>query len=88
MPIQRFSISTEHMNDNRKRGLTLFLEIFTFRELNLIFHKHVSIVFSFAVCKNCKAVILFSLNVVVEVTLMSSNIRCSSKLHVLTVLLG
>ena len=33
------------MNDNRRRGLTLFLEIFTFRELNLIFHKHVGIVF-------------------------------------------
>ena len=86
MPIQRFPISTDHMNDNQKRGLTLFLEIFTFRELNLIFHKHVGIVFSFAVCKNCKTVIPFSLNVVVEVKFMPSNIRCSSK--VLTVLLG
>ena len=85
MVIQRFSISTEHMNDNHKRGLILFLEISTFRELNLIFHKHVGIVFSFAVCKNCKTVILFSLNVVVKVKSMPSNIRCSSK--VLTVLL-
>ena len=74
------------MTDNHKRGLTLFLEIFTFRELNFISHKHVGIVFSFAVCKNWKTVILFSLNVVVEVKFMPSNIRCSSK--VLTVLLG
>ena len=86
MPIQRFSISTEDMNDNHKKEPTLFLEIFTFRELNLIFHKHVGIVFSFAVCKNCKTVILFSLNVVVKVKSMPSNIRCSSK--VLTVPLG
>ena len=71
------------MNDNHKRRLTLFLEFFTFRELNLIFHKHVGIVFSFAVCKT---VILFSLNVVVEVKSIPSNIRFSSK--VLTVLLG
>ena len=84
--MQRFSISTEHMNDNQKRELTLFLEIFTFRDLNLIFHKHHGIAFSFAVCKNCKTVILFSLNVLVEVKFMPSNIRCSSK--VLTVLLG
>ena len=69
MPIERFPVSTEHMNDNHKRGLTLFLEIFTFRELNSIFHKH-GIVFSFAVCKNCKTVILFSLNVVIEVKFM------------------
>ena len=74
------------MNDNQQRGLILFLEIFTFRELNLIFHKHVDIVFfSFAVCENCKTVILFSLNVVVKVKTMPSNIRCLSK--VLTVLL-
>ena len=86
MLIQRFLISNEHMNDNRKRGLTLFLEIFTIRELNLIFHKHVGIAFSFAVCKNCKTIILFSLNVVVKVKSMPSNIRCSSK--VLTVLPG
>ena len=84
--MQTCCISTEHMNDNHKRGMTMFLEIFTFRELNLIFHKHVGIVFSFAVCKNCKTVILFSLNVVAKVKSMPSNIRCSSK--VLTVLLG
>ena len=63
MPIQRFPISTEHMNDNHKRELTVFLESFTFRELNSIFHKHGIV---FAVCKNCKNVILFSFNVVVE----------------------
>ena len=82
--IQRFHISTEHTNDNHKRKLTLFLEIFTFQELNSMFHKH-SNVFSFAVCKTCKTVILFSLNVVVEVKFVPapSNIRCSSK--VLTV---
>ena len=73
------------MNDNHKRGLILLLEIFTFQELNLIFHKHVGNAFSVAVCKNCKTVILFSLNVVVKVKSMPSNIRCSSK--VLTVLL-
>ena len=33
VPMQRFPRSTEHMNDNHKRGLTLFLESFTFREL-------------------------------------------------------
>ena len=49
-----------------------------------MFHKHGT--FSFAVHKNCKTVILFSLNVVVEVKFMPSNIRCSSK--VLTVLPG
>ena len=73
------------MNDNHKRGPTLLLEIFTFRELNLIFHKHVGTAFSFAVCENCETVILFSLNVVVKVKSMPSNIRCLSK--VLTVLL-
>ena len=62
------------MNDNHKRGQTLFLEIFTFRELNLIFHKHVV---SLAVCKNCQTAILFSLNVVVKVKSMPSNIRYS-----------
>ena len=85
VPIQRFPISTEHMNDNHKRGLTLFLKIFTFQELNSMFHKH-GIVFFFAVCENCKTVILFSLNVVVEVKFVPSNIKCSSK--ILTVLLG
>ena len=57
------------MNNNHKRRLALFLEIFTFQELNSMFHKH-CIVFSFAVCKNCQTVVLFSLNVVVEVKFM------------------
>ena len=83
MPIQRFPISTEHMNDNDKRGLTLFLKIFTFQELNSIFHKH-GIAFFFCTL-NCKTVILVCLNVVVEVKFMPSNIKCSSK--ILTVLL-
>ena len=63
MPIQRFPITTEHMNDNHKRGLTLFLESFTFQELTQF---STSMALFFAVCKKCKAVILFSLNVVVE----------------------
>ena len=87
MPIQRFPISTEYMNDNHKRRLTLFLKLFTFQEVNSIFHKHgIAFSFLFAVCKNCKTVILFSLNVVAEVKFMPSHIKCSSK--VLTVLLG
>ena len=61
--MQRFPISTEHINDNYKRGPTSFLESFVFRELNSIFHMHGIV---FAVCKDCKTVILFSLNVVVE----------------------
>ena len=81
----RFSISTEHMNDNDKRGLTLFLKIFTFQELNSIFHK-LGIVFFLAVGKNCRTVILVSFELVVEVKFMPSNIKCSSK--ILTVLLG
>ena len=45
----------------KKRGLTLFLESFTFQELNSIFHKHDTVFL-----QSAKTVILFSLNVVVE----------------------
>ena len=46
-------------NKKSKCSYKDFLAIFTCRELNLIFHKHVSIVFSFAVCKKCKTAICF-----------------------------
>ena len=45
-PYKDFPYQQSIMNDNDKRGLTLFLKIFTFQEPNSIFHKH-GIVFLF-----------------------------------------
>ena len=53
----KIPISTEHMNDNHKRGLTLFLDSFTFQELNSIFHKHGTAFGTLQKLYNCHSVL-------------------------------